>query len=122
MRIRSAALILTLLFAASSVVGVLCEMDCDPPSKLACHETSKSVGGLSVRGAHHSCDHDHSASSPALLVSNGARDSVGSSGTTSLATFTQRTALTAYLTIQSMHGPPGSSGRSVSSRTTVLRI
>ena len=124
MRIRAFAFVVVLQFTVTPVLGMLCQMDCDqPPKAAACHETTASSDGATVRSAHHLCDHDHRAS-PALLASVAAiRDSVGSLFVPlSIAAVTDAAVVELPATLADMHGPPGLSGRSVSSRITILRI
>lgn len=123
-RLRSFAFVLGLLLAATPVLGVVCQMDCDqlsaPPAE--CHKSSASPGGPTVQGAQHGCDHDHTAGSPALRASTNARDSVGNAIGISVSTLAQASVTDARVASLSMHGPPGSSGRDTSFRITVLRI
>jgi metal-dependent amidase/aminoacylase/carboxypeptidase family protein len=123
-RLRSFALVLLLQFAATPVIGLVCEMDCDqPPAAPACHESTAPPDGPTVRGARHACDHDHTTSSLALLAAATARDSHGTFSAVSVPAFAYASAPDARVAIAAVHGPPGLSGRtSTSSRITVLRI
>jgi hypothetical protein len=123
-RFRSFALALALLVAATPVIGVVCAMDCDrslatwPP----CHDEPIPHDGITLRAAHHACDHDHTGGRPALLISPG-RDPVGISVAApalmlAVAILPEAHAATAC----ALHGPPGLTARSTSSLITVLRI
>jgi hypothetical protein len=123
---RFFAFVLALLLAATPVLGVVCEMDCDQPpatsSESECHKSAVSPGGPTVRGAQHGCDHDHTTGGPALLASASARDSVAHFVAIQLPALAQVSAPDARVAILAMHGPPGLSGRNTSSTITVLRI
>ena len=122
-RLRSAALVLTLVFVATPLLGVVCEMDCDqPPAASGCHETTV-PGGPGVRAAQHACGHDHTIGSPALLAGTSARDSIAACFDVAVPTFAHTSNCDASVAgTSAMHGPPGLSARSTSSRTTILRI
>ena len=125
LRFRLLALVLALLFAATSLLGVVCQMDCDqPPKSAACHESTTSSNEPTVQGTHHLCDHDHTGGSPALAASTaGPRDSIGTgpvSGT--ISALVHATVPEVRTATAEMHGPPGVTGRGVSSRVTILRI
>lgn len=123
-KVRVFAFVLALAFAATPLLGVVCQMDCDQPVKsLICHESTTSDGAR-VRSANHPCDHDHMGGSPALVTgAAGARDSI-ETGRVSVAVsaLVHATVPDVRTAMTDMHGPPGISGRSVSSRTSVLRI
>lgn len=122
-RLRALASILVLLVTATPVLAVLCEMDCEQrPATSACHTSDSSSDGPIVRGAQHACDHDHSTGSPALLANTSARDSVGTFVALPVSTLAHTSVADARVPLLAMHGPPGLSGRSSSSHTTVLRI
>jgi hypothetical protein len=119
------ALVLALVLAATPVLSVLCEMDCDRAlaGSLPCHEVSGSHDDATVRGAAHGCGHDHSGGNPARLASATGRDARGiefpSQSPTLVYALLDGARLAAAAT---MHGPPGSTGQCTSSRLTVLRI
>ena len=124
-RFRLFAFVLTLLFAVTPVLGVVCQMDCgQPPKSAACHESTTSSDGPSVRSTHHLCDHDHTGDGPALMAgTTGARESIGSAPVSvSISALVHQTVPEVRTAIADMHGPPGLTSRSVSSRITVLRI
>ena len=125
-RHRLCAAVLALVFAATSLLGAVCQMDCDQPTKSAtCHESSTtSAGEARARSVHHLCDHDHTGCSAGLVTSTaGARESVGTSlVSVVISTFGHAIVREGRTPIGDMHGPPGLTSRSVSSRTTVLRI
>jgi hypothetical protein len=122
-RLRLVAVLLALVLAATPVLGVVCQMDCDHvPATPTCHESASSPDGSIVRSAQHACNHDHSTGSPALLASAGARDLVGTFVALPLTTLADASVPDARVAILAMHGPPGLSGRSTSPHTTVLRI
>jgi hypothetical protein len=121
-RLRWFAFIVALVLAATPVLGAVCQMDCDQVRATpTCHESASSPDGPIVRGAQHACNHDHSTGSPALLASVSARDSVANSAIP-VSTLAHAFVPDAGVTILSMHGPPGLSGRSTSFTTTILRI
>jgi hypothetical protein len=122
-RLRSFAFIVALMLTASPVLALVCEMDCDhvtatPP----CHHTENSGDGSSVRGSGHPCDHDHPIGTPALLASAIALDFGGTFVALPVRTLIHVSVTDPLVLNPVMHGPPGVTGRSVSSRTTVLRI
>jgi hypothetical protein len=124
-RLRSFALALALLVAATPVIGVVCVVDCDrslatwPP----CHDATVSHDGITLRAAPHACDHDHTGKSPALLTGANTRDSVGISVAASAPTLVHAILPEAHAaTACALHGPPGLATRSTSSLITVLRI
>jgi hypothetical protein len=125
-RLRSFALVLALLVAATPVIGVLCEMECDQPragSSSPCHEGGDPDNGTTFRGVPHVCDHDHTGGSPALLTSATGRDSVGASVAAPPPTLLHGLVREAGMAAAAaMHGPPGLGSRSTSSQLTVLRI
>src|SRR3990170_812604 len=101
-RLRSFALVLALLVAATPVIGVVCAMDCEQPlaTSSPCHDATDPQGGITLRAAPHACNHDHTGVIPALLSSASARDVIGISGATPaltpvLVTFPQAHAATA---------------------------
>jgi hypothetical protein len=122
-RLRWFAFIVTLVLAATPVLGAVCQMDCDqvratPP----CHESASSPNGPIVRSAQHACNHDHSTGSPALLASVSARDLVGNFVAIPVPTLAHAFLPDAGVTILAIHGPPGLSDRSTSFTITILRI
>jgi len=121
-RLRSSAFVLALLLAATPVLGVICELDCDPPAAASeCHEPTTSKGPT-VRGAQH-CDHLHTTGSPALLSKPSARDSVFTFAAAPVAALSHSLVSAARSTMTVRRGPPGLSGRSRTSlSSTVLRI
>ena len=125
-RLRSFALVLALVVAATPVIGVLCEMECDQSpaaSSSGCHGASVPQDGTALRGGPHACDHNHTGGSPALLTSAKSRDSVGISFPALPPTLVHALVDEARLAAAAaMHGPPGLSGRIPSSHITVLRI
>jgi hypothetical protein len=122
-KFRVFAFVLALLVAATPVLGAVCQIDCDQaPAAPACHQSmSKPVGPI-VRGTHHSCDHDHTGGSPALLANATARDSAASVVGVSVPTATHEALVDVRLTVTSTHGPPGPNSLSTSSLITILRI
>ena len=123
-RLRSFALALALLVAATPVIGIVCAMDCDqtPATLLPCHDATVSQNGNTLRAAPHACDHDHTGASPALLASASGRDSVATL-VAPLAMFVFAILPEAHAAAAgAMHGPPGLSARSTSLHITVLRI
>ena len=122
-RLRLFALFFALALAATPVLGVVCQMDCDQlRATPTCHESAGSPDGPTLRDAQHACNHDHSTGSPALLSSASARDSVGAFVALPLTTLAQASVPDARVAILAIHGPPGLSGRSKSSLAIVLRI
>ena len=122
-RSRCFAFVFALLLTATPVLRIVCEMDCDqPPATSACHKSAASPDGPTLRGAQHSCAHDHSTGSPALLTSTSARDSVGTFIALPVTTLAHASVTDARVPNLAVHGPPGLSGRSTSFRITVLRI
>jgi hypothetical protein len=122
-RLRSFALALLLQLAATPVIGLVCEMDCDqPPAALDCHESTDPPDGPTVRGAQHPCDHDHTTGSPALLAGGSARDVIGTFIAVSIPGFASASVPDARVAVAAIHGPPGLSGRSTARHITVLRI
>jgi hypothetical protein len=123
-RLRSFALVLALFVAATPVIGVVCDLECEPPvTSSGCHDSSAPHDDAAVRGAQHPCDHDDTAGEPALLKSASGRDSVAASVAVSMLLLPHvSVSETRTATAAAMHGPPGLSGRRTPSRTTVLRI
>jgi len=124
-RLRSFALMLALAVAATPVISVLCEMECGnqpAASSSPCHETSVPHDGTTFRGATHGCDHDHTGGSPALLNGANGRDSVGISFPALPPIVHALVDEARVAAAAAMHGPPGLSGRILSSHITVLRI
>jgi hypothetical protein len=124
-RLRSFALALALLVAATPVIGIVCAMDCgQPPARSStCHDGSVPHAGITLRGTPHACDHDHGGAKPALLTSSSARDSAGTSVAALAHAFVLAILPEAPASAAgAMHGPPGLTARSTSFQTTVLRI
>ena len=124
-RLRSFALALALLVAATPVIGIVCAMDCGQPpaTSSTCHDGSVPHAGITLRGTPHACDHDHGGAKPALLTSSSARDSAGTSVAALAPAFVLAILPEAPASgAGAMHGPPGLSARSTSFQTTVLRI
>ena len=125
-RLRSFALVLGLVVAATPAISVLCQMECDQPragSASPCHEASVPDDGTAVRGVPHACDHDHTGGSAALLTSANGRDSGG--GLMAAPALGPKHALVPEARLAAspgMHGPPGPTGLSTPSHLTVLRI
>jgi hypothetical protein len=113
---------MALLVAVTPVLGFVCQMDCDRPLKPTCHETIASFDGPTIGAVHHACDHDHTGARAALVGSAGVREAVGPSFVSNAPTPFGQVAVPGIAAMFDMHGPPGPSARSVSSRTTVLRI
>jgi len=120
-KVRLFAFAQALLFAATPVLGVVCQMDCDQQSAPACHHSMSSSGGSMVRGTH-VCDHDHGGSSPALQTGTLARDSFGAVVGISVPMVGHAVPADGRPTFASTHGPPRPHSLSTSSLTTVLRI
>lgn len=123
-RLRHFAFLLGVLLAATPLLGVVCQMDCDPPPAISseCHQSAASPEAATVHGARHGCDHDHTIASPAVRAGTNARDSVGSVIAISVPTVAQASVTDARVAILDKHGPPGLSGRSTASHNTILRI
>ena len=124
-RLRSFALALALLVAATPVIGIVCAMDCDQPpaTSSTCHDGSVLHAGITVQSAPHACDHDHGGASPALLTNASGRDSSGTSAAALSFTFVLAILPEAHAPAAgAMHSPPGLSARSTSFQSTVLRI
>jgi hypothetical protein len=124
-RLRSFALALALLVAATPVIGIVCTMDCGQPpaTSSTCHDGSVHHASVTFRSAPHACDHDHGGANPALLTSSSARDSTGTSVAALAPAFVLAILPEAPASAaDAMHGPPGLSVRSTSFQTTVLRI
>lgn len=125
-RLRSVAVILALSIAVTPVIGALCGMDCDegqaPVAKSHCHEASTATGGTAFRAAPRGCDHDHGLSTPAFLTKANHRDSGQLSAPTAVLPASTHAFTATRPALVTMSGPPGSSGRSPSSRCSVLRI
>jgi hypothetical protein len=123
-RLRSFALVVALFVGATPVIGVVCELECEPPATSSgCHESSAPHDEAAVRSAQHPCDQDHTTDEPALLKSASGRDSAGASVAVSMSLLPHASVSeTRTATAAAMHGPPGLSGRRTPSRTIVLRI
>jgi hypothetical protein len=122
-RLRFFAFIVAVSMATTPVLGVICEMDCEKlPAPPTCHVSANSPDGPSLRSGPHACNHDHSMDSAAVVASAVARNSVGTYVAVPIATTALAAVAVARVAILAMHGPPGLTGRSVSSRLTVLRI
>lgn len=124
-RLRSFALALALLVAATPVIGIVCAMDCDQPlaTSVPCHDATVPHDGIRLSAAPHACDHDHAGGTPALLTSASARESVG----TSVAALAPAVVFALLpeadaAAAGAMHGPPALSARSTPFLITVLRI
>src|SRR5262245_40057166 len=77
-KFRTTALALACLIAVTPVLATVCRMGCDEPRAVAtCHESTSLPGGLTLRGAPHACDHEHSSGPPALLTSASTHASLG---------------------------------------------
>jgi hypothetical protein len=122
--IRSVALVLALLVAATPAIGAVCEMGCEqPPASSPCHKASPPQGGTALQSAPHGCGHAHTSGSPAFLTSAANRDSVGISFPAAPVSFLPAMVHKARVaSTASLHGPPGLSGRRTSAHRTVLRI
>ena len=121
---RSVALVLALVVAVAPAISLVCDMDCVPPpaASTACHAAS-GPGDATALSATHTCDHDHSVGSPALLTGATGRDSVGASYAAAPLTLAESLVPEApEATAAAVHGPPGPTSRSTTSLTTVLRI
>jgi hypothetical protein len=117
------AFIVAVSMAVTPVLGVVCEMDCEKrPASPTCHLSPSSPDGPTVRSGPHACNHDHSMGSAAVVASAAARDSLGTDAAFPIATTALASVADARVANLVMHGPPGVTGRSVSSRLTVLRI
>jgi hypothetical protein len=124
-KVRSFACILALVLAATPVLGLVCQLDCDQlPKSVACHESANSSDHLSVRSAPHPCDHDHTGGSPALAASaSGFRESVGIAMVgLSIPALAHATVSDVRTAIADVHGPPGLIASRLSALITVLRI
>lgn len=122
-RLRCFALVLALLIAAGSVVGAVCELDCDqPPAKSsACHGAA-ARDGATLRGAAHACGHAHGEAPQALPTGGGSRDQLVTSAA-ALSVCVVRMPLPAPGSgTVAMHGPPGLNSRTSRLIATVLRI
>jgi hypothetical protein len=121
LRRRLAALVLALIFVATPVLAVACEMDCgQPPAVSACHESTDS-GGVTLRAGQHPCDHDLTSQTPAFISEASVRDSVAIFVTASallLAPIAGRDASIAA----AVHEPPDLSTRRRTPARTILRI
>lgn len=123
MRLRSLAFVLALMLAATPVLGVVCEMDCEQPSATpACHSAAPVHDGLTLRGHQHDCARDHASGTPALLAGTSARDAGRTFVAIFAPTLAQASVIDARVALLVMHGPPGLSGRISPSYTSVLRI
>jgi hypothetical protein len=123
MRLRCFAFALALLVAATPAMAVVCELDCDAIAAPPCHHAGVPGDRSLMRSGTHACDHEHRGMSPTLLANANPRGFFAMSMTTPPAMFLHT--LVADLSIAAhvaMHGPPGSSPRSTSADTTVLRI
>jgi hypothetical protein len=119
-RRRAFTLVLTLLIAAAPVVGLICELDCDAPrgTGQTCHTGARDV--VSLRNSGHECRRQHDPTE--ATVTNA---STGNFGTSSIAAFLAigpSVVATGQSRPACVHGPPGSSARSVTSLNTILRI
>jgi hypothetical protein len=123
-KLRSFTFVLALLLTTTPLLGVVCQMGCDPPPATSseCHKSAASPAGPTVRGAQHSCDHDHTSGRLALLASTNERESIGRVIAIPGPTLAHASVTDARVAILSMHGSPGLSGRTSSFRITVLRI
>jgi hypothetical protein len=119
---RAFTLVLTLVVAATPVVGVICEIDCDAPrgTQQTCHEPAGAREVVSLRNSGHECRRQHDPTEATV-----ANASAGNLGTSSIAAFLP-IGPSVVATDQSrpacVHGPPGSSARTVTSLNTILRI
>ena len=121
-RLRFFTLVLALLVAATPVIGVVCEMDCDRPTAASprCHQSNVPHDGVTLRDVPHACHHDHTSGRPAFLTSASGRDAVGTSFGALTATLVPAIlAETHAAACGALHGPPG---RRTSPHITVLRI
>jgi hypothetical protein len=123
--LRSFALALALLIAATPVIGVVCAMDCHPAPATSslCHEAAVPHDRVTFRAAPHACDHDQTGGTAALLAIASARDcarisTVATAPTPALAMLPEADAAAA----DAEHGPPGLGVRMTSFHITVLRI
>jgi hypothetical protein len=124
-RLRSFGLVLSLLVAATPVMGVVCAMDCDrpPATSLPCHGPTVPREGILLHAAPHACDHDHTGGSPALLTNASARGSEGISVVSAAPTLALAFLPEAHgASADAVHGPPGLGARRASFHVTVLRI
>lgn len=124
-RVRLLAFIVTLVVAASPVLGLVCQMDCDQHQAMgACHESATSSDRTSLQSADHPCDHDHATGSLGVVTSvTSSRDAVMLGHSSPLVSNPSPSlSPEIHRALSDMHGPPDVTGRSVSSRTTILRI
>jgi hypothetical protein len=122
-KVRLFASPLAFLLAATPVLGVVCQMDCDQQAAApACHHQSLAATEGPMLRSTHLCDHDHSGGSPALQAGTPARESSGTLVGISVPPVRPAAVADARLNVASTHGPPGSSSLSTSSLATVLRI
>lgn len=126
MRLRSFALMLALLVAATPVMGVVCATDCERPVATAssCHEASAAAPQdvVTLRQVLHSCDHDHSGASPGLAAT-GERDP-GRTSAVAQAPMAARAILPQAYAASAvrLHGPTELTPRNSLSHSTILRI
>jgi hypothetical protein len=121
--LRSFALVLVLLFAATPVLEVVCEIECDrPPATSACHNSAGSRDAPVAREARRACDHNETTGPLAIVTGIAARDSVRTSAEVAVATLLRAPVSARSGATAVMHGPPGLSDHGRSSLRTVLRI
>jgi hypothetical protein len=119
-RLRCFAFVLALLPAATPVLGIVCQMDCQPAATSACHKAGPHEGPTA--NAAHRCEHDHTAGDSAVLTTASARPSAGPFVGITVATLAHTSLADTRMALFSMHGPPGPISGSSPSHTTVLRI
>src|SRR5262245_36184960 len=121
-KFRLFAFAVALLLAATPVLGVVCQMDCDQQSAAPpCHQSMSAPNGPMVRGTHR-CDHDHAGGSPAVQAGTTARDSLGALVDVSVPAVSHAVTADVRSTVAATYGQPGSTTLSPSFRTTVMRI
>jgi hypothetical protein len=110
------------LIAATPVLSVVCEIDCEAvPAASTCHEAQSAPEEQTLRGIH-GCEYAHSTG-PALQASANARDAVGTLIAVPLAGLTPAAIPNAVAAGVGVHGPPGFKAPGTSSASsTILRM
>jgi hypothetical protein len=124
-RLRSFALVLAVLLAATPALHVACEMDCGQPltpSSALCHEANDSHDGATLNGAPHACDHDQTSGSPALLTGATGAATIATAGSAVPPALSRVLVSDASRVAVTVRGAWCLSGRRTSSQNTVLRI
>ena len=120
-KVRLFASIVVLTLSATPVFGVVCQLDCDGATAVPeCHKASHA--GLTIGGADHGCNHDHTTGSPALLTNANSRDSVDATIGVLINVVSSAVVTGTNVARPFEHGPPGATRTLPPSTITILRI